>query len=176
MHLEKGNFEKSDFEVLVEGGDGGDGMVDDGGGKFEGGGWLFGGGGGILGATHLSVHLPIFLMDFKNGSCENRKGDVEVKGSQGSKFTFAETNQLEQQLNSFLQQVKIRKMEAVCQCHLLLMSQNMVAARIKDLYQALDTACCVGSDETLILAELESRGARIMIRLKIMLRLEMIFS
>nr|GEV02347.1 hypothetical protein [Tanacetum cinerariifolium] len=43
--------------------------------------------------------------------------------------------------------------EVVSQCHLLLMSQNMVAARIKDLYQALDIACCVGSDETLILAE-----------------------
>nr|GEU51916.1 putative bromo adjacent homology (BAH) domain, zinc finger, RING/FYVE/PHD-type [Tanacetum cinerariifolium] len=42
-------------------------------------------------------------------------------------------DQLEQQLNSFLQQVKIR---------------------IKNLYQALDTACCVGSDKTLILAEI----------------------
>nr|GEU78599.1 hypothetical protein [Tanacetum cinerariifolium] len=31
--------------------------------------------------------------------------------------------------------------------------QNMVAARIKDLYQALDTARYVGSDETLILTE-----------------------
>nr|GEV17724.1 ubiquitin carboxyl-terminal hydrolase 9-like [Tanacetum cinerariifolium] len=136
------------------------------------------------------------------------RSDLHLEENNTNLLDITGLDQLEQQLNSLLQQVKIKKelltflldglhedlkrvkqkpyfktkdsddhpnnefwsyhkarndsivvdvchseMEAVCQCHLLLMSQNMVASRIKDLYQALDTTCYVGSDETLVLAE-----------------------
>ena len=43
-----------------------------------------------LSLLHTEPSFCIYTNE--DGSCENKKGDVEIKGSQGSEFTFAETS------------------------------------------------------------------------------------
>lgn len=43
-----------------------------------------------LSLLHTEPSFCIYTNE--DGSCENKKGDAEIKGSQGSEFTFAETS------------------------------------------------------------------------------------